>query len=245
MSSLYRSGWRQGSIFTANLVCLFIGEDHAPQIETFDEWLVVTQECDLDGADVAASEPLIELRPIYPNPGSYAVGIRSEVFVLDATRVVRAQSPRLMIAPSALSGLCDVPHERLSERRAQLLKLWLGLRYDRPAVPDEYVALARAVAAAVKRHKAEVAEFVLDILMRLDPGPPIGVGLYAVANDETRRDHVEDWLQEVAADIPAAVGVVRETQFATVHTVSLWTLQNTYSADVSQLSITKADKREI
>jgi hypothetical protein len=214
-------------------------------MQTFAEWIVVTQECDLDGAEEGAAEPLIELRPVYENRGGSPVGVRSEAFVLDQKRLLHAQSPRLMVTPRCLVELSTDEPQRLPERRADLLKTWLGLRYDRPAVPDEFVALSKAVASAVKSKKGEVADAVLDVLMRLEPGAPPGVGLYAITENEADHDRVEKWLQEVAEVVPASIGIVKETLPATIKQVSLWMIQNTYSADVRQLSITAADKRDV
>ncbi len=245
MASFYRKGWRQGSLLSASLSCNVLDQSDALVEHSFNEWVVVTQECDLDGAEEDATEPLIELRPVYKNEGDVQVGIRSEVFVVDHERWLHAQSPRLMVTPRRLAELSTNEPPRISVRRSELLKTWLGLRYDRPAVPDAFVQLAKAVARAVKGKKGEVADQVLDVLMRFEAGDPPGVGLYAVTEDDTHRDSVEIWLQKVAEAVPQQVGVVRETRSATVHQISLWTIQNTYSADVSQLSITDADRREV
>lgn len=244
MTSLYRRGWRQGSLLRAQLTCNILDAAGEMVPQAFEEWVLVTQECDLDWLDETALDPLVELRPVYENTGGYSVGVRSEVFVFDQSRLLHAQSPRLMVTPRALAALIREAFD-LPPRRARLLKTWLGLRYDRPAVPDEFLTLSKAVAEAVKARRGDIADAVLDVLLRLESGEPPAAGLYAITENDVNHDRVEKWLQSVAQAIPPQTGYVKETVPATVHQVSLWMIQNTYSADLTQLSITRADKREI
>lgn len=68
MTSLYDDGWRQGTIFEANLhlatVVLGSSGDPEPASHPHTRWVVASQDCDLDGADAAESEPCIEVRPV-------------------------------------------------------------------------------------------------------------------------------------------------------------------------------------
>lgn len=236
--TLYDAGWRQGSRIAANLPCDYIGLDGGNivriQLE-HDEWILVTQDCDLNSTSVNAGS-FVELRPIFSEPDYVRLGIRSSKFAVAEGKVLSAQSTRIMLEARALATLLESRQAPIGAKRRRYLKTWLGLRYDRPAVPTEFAPLAKAVAEAVRRLRdRDIDRLVRCVLMDLrNQDGPIA-NLYAVIYDVANREIVEEWLERVAARVNA--GRVLDRQALTEGQISLQALENTYPADLSQITV--------
>ncbi len=133
------------------------------------------------------------------------------------------------------------PHPSSAAR----LKTWLGLRYDRPAVPEAYVDLARAIAERITRRKNRLdAGPVRDILAAFDTAVDgtIRYQLVAVmpsaaatANSDLT-DKARDWLTKLILDVPARLGAVAHVDAYRDDQISLAFLERAYSLDVSSVS---------
>ncbi len=207
-----------------------------------DHWLVVTQECDLARLDANDPLPTVELRPVYDEDPPATLGLRSYKLLLDSPYYLEAQSSRVMISPAALTILAarGVEIGLVSAERQLALKAWLGLRYDRPAVPTELGALATALAEQVKQKKhRSLARKIYDVLTQFDLGPPIRFSLYAIIVDEADRREVETWLSGIARSIPTSIGVGDDLQAYTKTETSLALIEASYSVDASDVTWNK------
>ena len=150
--SLFDAGWRQGSLLeaTLSLSAIVVSPEGVPETASWqhDFWVLVTQDCDLSGSSVASNEPSIELRPVYREDPPSDWRIRARRLLLTEGSFLLSESPRLTISPAALMHLRAGLQPSLDDGRLKALKTWLGLRYDRPAVPSELVDLMTTIAKA-------------------------------------------------------------------------------------------------
>lgn len=246
MPSLHDLGWRQGTIFAAPLVAVSYGYDdgHVVPIEdTFERWVVVSQDCDLHAQSSDSHDRVIEIAPVATgNPGT-GWGIRSRRLRLSADAFVEAASPRLKVSAQALCVYAYAMEPPLAEGRATALKTWLGLRFDRPAVPTELVPLARAIAAAVKATRSpELASACHDVLFQVGLGDPPQYELTAVVVDDAPVEPVEDWLAAAAMQIGVDLGIMASPPAALSKSqLSVELLENSYSADLSDITWKKME----
>lgn len=265
MASLYQAGWRQGSVASVSLRASTATDNEGKvevQATTHDRWIVATQDCDLNSADISSNVPNIELRPVYAaddgpdfDPiGPEEWGIRSRKFRLNEERdFTHAASMRIMVSPAVLARHDNARVSLVSEERAASFKAWLGRRYDRPAVPMNLVNLAQAVAKASKKHTHSVRDHVHDLLMTFDETKdPYEVNLYAVVcdlnhseqccDDNCEGDHLGDarvWLAEIAQLLDPELGVVGRAESAPRSGTSMLIVEQAYSADLSDITYKK------
>jgi hypothetical protein len=117
------------------------------------------------------------------------------------------------------------------------LKTWLGKRYDRPAVPDEWLPLAKRIALEVKKKKyRETTTHVRDVLMQFEEGDPARYSLIAVVTREADSADVRRWLADVAAGVPNTLGVADDIRVGTADQVALSVIETSYAADVTQVT---------
>jgi hypothetical protein len=178
-------------------------------------WVVATQDCDLDRADTGDPDPGIELRPLFTRDPPPDWGIRSARLRLTDHEHAEANAPRLTISPQVLTTILEsgAARREVEFARRQAFTTWLGLRYDRPAVPDHLVPLARRISTEVARnaHRTITAR-VRDVLMQFDEdGDPVRYSLFAVLNGPDDEGDVRAWLARIAFS----------------------TIESSYSADVS------------
>ncbi len=241
MADLYAAGWRQGSIFNATLdvTVLEAGEDGVePRTTSFPWWVVCTQDCDLASASTESDDALVELRPVLQSNPPNDWGIRSRRFLLAENDYVDAALPRCFITPKALAHSIDPDLAEIAPARARAFKTWLGRRYDRPAVPEHLVPIAKEVASRCGRKGGrETAADVHDVLMQFDDSTkPPRVALFAVVHDDADQDEVRKWLAEASTRIRKDLGVVAAIDAGTRAETSLELLESSYSADLSQLT---------
>lgn len=173
MGGLYGAGWRQGTIIDALLDLNSVVAGPAGPTSKFvrhGRWLVVSHDCDLARLDTTLNEAVIELRPVYTDDPPDDWGIRSSRLLLTDSppQYIVSTSPRVHAAPKVLADLVANGAQRLllDYNRRRGLKLWLGLRYDRPAVPDHLLKLAKAIGEQVaKKRRRNTGERVRDVLM--------------------------------------------------------------------------------
>lgn len=206
MASLYEAGWRQGSILGLELPMdsVVLGGTGQPERSTMlhDLWVVATQDCDLDRADCDSPDPVIELRPVFTQNCPADWGIRSAKLRLTDHEYTEANAPRLTVAPNVLATAMESGATRrdVSFHRRQGFTTWLGLRYDRPAVPNHLVPLAQRISREVARPKhREIGARVRDVLMQFDDtDEPVRYSLIAVLDDAADATEVRAWPGRVA-----------------------------------------------
>nr|MBA2601123.1 hypothetical protein [Actinomycetota bacterium] len=215
------------------------GDDGIERVDDLhDLWVVATQDCDLDRHSTDDDRAEVELRPVYEDGTPSDWGIRSRKLRLTGGQFVAAQSPRVMISAAALDTFRGGREPPLPDGRAKALKRWLGLRYDRPAVPNELVALGRTISAALREvgSRPEAAD-VHDVLMQFDEGTdPPRFALFAVVEDAADKEGVRAWLVEGSLRVPAEIGVGYRFEAITRDEASLALLDDSYSADTSDVT---------
>lgn len=262
MASLYQLGWRQGSVLVASLQFTIAECSHgSPETQTIshERWIVASQDCDLDAADSEGTDPQIELRPVYDRDGGPpfdlgapdAWGVRSRKFRLNLDRdFIHADAPRLMATPALLSQCVGSPVSLLSEERRSAFTSWLGRRYDRPAVPDRFVPLARAVSRSASKTRHRVRDHLHDLLLVFSDSSTVPrVSLFAITCDPDHEeeccdspcsdDHVTDarlWMSELAQALDIELGVVERIEAAPRAETSMLIVESSYSADVSDIT---------
>lgn len=201
-------------------------------------WLVANQECELSSKDSNASDAVIELRPVFPsgNPASGSWGIRSRIFRVTAETHLLSEAPRLHVSSSFLTANISRREPMISDDRATALKTWLGLRYDRPAVPPEWVSLAKNIAESLKRGRAAITDHIHDVLIQFSDDTPPYFDLFAVITDGTDEDAVREWMAGGVLAIPNDLGIPRNLDAGTRAQASLELMETSYSADLSQIT---------
>ena len=241
MSDLHTEGWRQGSIVSGELTTAHLtsAEGRIQQVsQSHGRWVVCTQDCDLRSSSTDSQQPTIELRPVLDEDPPPDWGIRSRRFLLDEGAYIDADAPRCVVTPALLSMMRPGREAPLGEARSRAFKTWLGLRYDRPAVPDHLVDLAREIARRCSGGRGrKISEQVHDVLMQFDDSAqPVQVALFGVIANGADSEAVRAWLAEVATRINSDLGVVAAVDVGTRSQTSLELVETSYAADLSQLT---------
>lgn len=126
----------------------------------------------------------------------------------------------------------------MSDGRKVALKTWLGLRYDRPAVPDELVPLAQRIAKEIHDARPkEMRDKIPDVLIEFDDSvTPPHFSLFGVIEDAADEEEVRLWLVAAGRRVPINLGVLDGVEAKDRSQVSLQVIQATYSADTSQIT---------
>jgi hypothetical protein len=251
--TLYDLGLRQGSMIDAPLPLagLVVDDQGAVVLDSriHDRWIVATQDCDLVRCDVTLHIDAVELRPILTESPPPTRGIRARKFLLPNSQYLESESRRMMISPAAVRSLIegedsiDNTVANDIERRSEY-KTWLGYRYDRPAVPDEYIPLARAIVDAIERHQGKrYTGHVRDIMVQFEPGDPPVFELFAVIMDEADAEDIENWLTGAAMGVSVTLGVPGPVRVETADNTPLSLIESSFAADVTQISWTSKGLR--
>lgn len=240
MPSLYEAGWRQGSIVAALLPFDAVVADPAGRVirqqGEHERWVLATQECDLDLTKPDDAQPTVELRAVYDDDPPRDWGLRSSRFRLNEFDYVLSQDPRVSVSAAVLTALIAAGAQRLAptEARSRAFAIWLGLRYDRPALAP----LARRIAEEVRRRQGRVvATRVRDVLMLFDESTaPIRYSLFAVLEEERDEQPVREWLAGIASRVSPEIGIGDQFEAATAERISLQLIEQSYAADVTQLT---------
>lgn len=210
-----------------------------------DEWVLVAQDCDLAWNSVVGSDSLVELRPVFREDPPDNWGIRGSKFRLDDDGAYLVESaPPVRVEPDvviAAEHACIGAHTGPARR----LKTWLGLRYNRPAVPQEYVALSGELAKQLKKKSHKEAEKrVRDILATFETAidGKIEFTLTAIVPREREASEpglvgrTRDWLAQIALAVPERLGLNTDVVACTDAEVSLAFLETSYSLDITTVS---------
>ncbi len=241
MSDLHTEGWRQGSIVVRKLTASYLKtlDGRIEEVSTsYSRWVVCTQDCDLRSSRIDSNVPLVELRPVLDADPPSDWGIRSRRFLLAEGAYVDADAPRCFVTPALLNMTSPERDSALDDARTRAFKTWLGLRYDRPAVPEHLADLAREIAKRCSGGRGQaISKDVHDVLMQFEEDTqPARVALFGVIEDETDPEAVRLWLADVATRVNTTLGVVASIDVGTRSQTSLELLETSYSADLSQLT---------
>ncbi|WP_327681909.1 hypothetical protein [Streptomyces sp. NBC_00467] len=217
--------------------------DGQPQVQSdaFNEWILAAQDCELAWKAITddSSDVLIELRPLLRDDPPTELGIRSQKFLVDTDGTyVDNNLPRLTVHPNVLAYAthltCPVNPRRF--------KTWLGLRYDRPAIPQGYVKLSELLVkkAKVKRTR-DLAEKVRDLLVTFRTGPEGQVyfelvGVLSFNATKLEVEKVLDWVSSIALEIPESLGIAELIDARPDTQVSLAFVERSFVLDASSLS---------
>ena len=245
MAYLYEAGWRQGSILEADLPFDAVVLDEASRQPARREgrhgrWVIANQNCDLAFTDCNDDEPSVELRPVFVDDPPVDWGIRSARFRLTETEYIRSTSPRPFVSPAVLTALLASGTSRRDPATSREIALttWLGLRYDRPAVPPPLVPLAERIGETVRqRSNRPFGQRVRDVLMQFDDShEPVRFSLFAVIERPEDEQAAREWLSDIARSVPVALGVANRIEAATASGISFELIETSYGADVTQLT---------
>jgi len=211
--------------------------------------VLVAQDCDLAWNSIVGSDSLVELRPVYREDPPENWGIRDSRFRLDEEGAyLKDTAPAVRVTPDvvmAAAHTCTAHTEP-----ARRLKTWLGLRYNRPAIPQEYVQLAQDLAKRLrKRSHKQAEERVRDILATFTTAADGKVEFTVVAvvprglaaADTDLLESTRDWLSRMALATPETLGLATDVLALTDEDVSLAFLETSYALDVSLVSWPNAD----
>jgi hypothetical protein len=242
--SLYQEGWRQGALIRAPLLAHYVDVNAGattPRSEAHDLWLLATQDCDLAQTRSTNATRHFELRPVFTRDENDRLdGLRTRSIIVHDQLVLRADSPRITLTARALNTFKNQREEDLPvERRAQI-KAWLGLRYDRPAVPERFEKLARLLKErCIAEIPAHLTGVLRDVLVSFES--PTEVRLFFILHDnatEAGRNNVLDWADDTAGELLDDHGIiVLDRQAETSKGTSLWVIQNYHGLDCTDLSI--------
>lgn len=245
MASLYQEGWLQGSILEASLpLDVVVLNGQSGNVERLQSehglWVLASQDCDLENSQAAEEIPCIELRPVFLEDPPMDWGIRSSRFLLTETEYVKSASARLVVSPAVLTALKTQGTRRrnLTEARRNAFTRWLGLRYDRPAVPAALFPLLRNISDEVLSRRNRLGGLrVRDILVQVDDTcEPTRFSLFAILVNQEDEDTVREWLSAIAQEIPLSLGVPDQIEAATAEGISFQLIETSYAADVTQLT---------
>lgn len=211
------------------------------QKEVFEEWVVVAQDCELAWKALLeeSCQVLVELRPVLRDDPPSDWGIRNQRFRLDPMGAyVDNNMPRLMVHPLTLTLAEHLTCPQDSRR----LKTWLGLRYDRPAIPQRYVKLAESLVKKVKAKRTRgTAAQARDILVSFGDSADGQVTYELVAvlpasSTPDVRDEVLDWVSQVVLAIPEELGTATRVDARPDNQISIEFMERSFAVDVSSLS---------
>jgi hypothetical protein len=244
--TVYAAGWRQGTVLEASInVVSTVRNSTSGRPDQLQQshslWVLVTQDCNLFRMRVNVNSPVVELRQVHDSDPPLHEGIHARKFLLDAGsgHYVIDDKPSSFVSPRFL---CDpvlvTRNYQLSDHRVLALKTWLGNRYDRPAVPNELVPLARAIANSVKSgEEADLAGKVRDVYMKFEgSGDDVRFSLYALTTHDADRVKIREWLTTCALQVSSGLGLPSGIEAAPASEVSFETVETLYCADLSQLT---------
>jgi hypothetical protein len=245
-ANLFDDGWRQGSLIREHLIARtydLVEGSVAASDTTNDVWFLATQDCDLAQTKVTNATRTFELRPLYQAAADDRVdGIRARTVRVTDDLVLRSDSPRLTITARALDRLRDRRENPLSDERRRELKTWLGLRYDRPAVPRPFEHLPAVLQPELMEAVPDALKGrVRDILVYYRS--PTEIDLFCILRDANDRDAALDWIDSVAYKLADENHiVVTDRQAEDAGRTPLSVIETYYGLDSTELSLSAENR---
>ena len=69
-----------------------------------------------------------------------------------------------------------------------------------------------------------------------DSVEPFKYSIFAIIEDQNSRDRVKAWLTQMTLRVPTELGILKRVEAETADMISIALLENSYSADVTQLT---------
>lgn len=239
--SLHAEGWQQGSLIRETMTVHSLDLQDGiivDRSEQFDLWLLATQDCDLAQTPCTNTTRQFELRPVLERkPDDKLDGLRSRVILVKDQLVLRSDSKKLTLNACALNSLKDKREQNLDEERRVQIKTWLGLRYDRPAIPSRFVPLGeRLKKAFIDEMPDKFAGVVRDVWVYFETDQEIRLFVILVDAQKSRADEVRDWVDEVIGNLSDEEIIVRRRSIEGPDRTPLSVLQSYYGLGIAELS---------
>jgi|SRR5271165_6229117 len=239
--SLHAEGWRQGSLIRETMTVHYLDIDDGAVVdrsEQFDLWLLVTQDCDLAQTPRTNTTRQFELRPVLARTADDKLdGLRSRTIIVADDFVLRSDSKRLTLTARALTSLKGKREDALDEDRRIQIKTWLGMRYDRPAIPERFVPLGtRLKEAFIDGLPDDLIGVVRDVWVYFEDDNSARLFVILVDLEKGRAPDVRDWIDDVIGSLNDERVVVKERQVEGPDRTPLSILQTYYGLGLAELS---------
>jgi hypothetical protein len=214
-------------------------------------WVLVDQDCDLSQTDLADNERLLELRAVQVlGSGQHISGILGRVVRLSEGLTCFAHGARIQLSAAALTALkADRAQAAMNDRERREFKTWLGLRYDRPAVPTRFDRIPKVLLKMLKTKSFNPQrELVRDIVVYYEDAPNAGdptmVDVWAVLRDGANPEPVLKWLTGVRGHLTDADKppfVIRTIRARDAANTPLALIETYFALDSAKLSLSKEE----
>jgi len=206
--------------------------------EQCDLWLLATQDCDLAQTPRTNTTRQFELRPVLPRTNDDKLdGLRSRTILVKDDLVLRSDSKKLTLTARALNSLKEKREDDVDEDRRVQIKTWLGLRYDRPAVPEQFVPFGeRLKKTFIDDLPYEYVGVVRDAWIYFEDDHTARLFVILYDAQKHRAQSVRDWVDDVIGNLNDEGLVVRERQVEGPDRTPLSILQTYYGLGVAELS---------
>jgi hypothetical protein len=163
--------------------------------------------------------------------------LRSRTILVKDDLVLRSDSKKLTLTARAINSLKAKRENDLDEERRVQIKTWLGLRYDRPAIPTPFVSLGeRLKKAYLDDLPIEFIGIVRDVWVYFENEHEVRIFVILVDVQKGRADDVRDWVADVAATLSDENIAVRELHVEGPDRTPLSVLQTYYGLGLAELS---------
>lgn len=123
------------------------------------------------------------------------------------------------------------------DRTLAALTTWLGRRYDRPAVPDEYGPLMKRLSSVLRTRGAPPrGDGIRDVFAQIEPGDPPTYHLLGLVESDADVPDAELLLAECALDVSTELGNVGRMVAAPSDRFPLAAVEDGLLLDLSQLT---------
>lgn len=247
--SLHAEGWRQGSLIRETMTVHYLDLHEGTVVdrdEQFGLWLLATQDCDLAQTPHTNSTRQFELRPVLPRTNDDKLdGLRSRTILVKDDLVLRSDSKKLTLTARALNRLKEQREDDLDEDRRVQIKTWLGLRYDRPAVPEQFEQFGKRLKKAfIDDLPDELVGVVRDVWVYFEDDHTARLFVILVDVQKHLAQDVRDWVDDVIGNLNDEGIVVLERQVEGPDRTTLSILQTYYGLGLAELSNDEARGEE-
>jgi hypothetical protein len=222
--------------------------------DSHDLWILADQDCDLSATETTDEDRYLELRAVRTCMPETKLpsGIRSRILRLSTELTVQAGDARAGLTARALHSLSAAADRSAVDRDARRsFKTWLGLRYDRPAVPEAFASAAKGLLKLLQR-SGRTGEWtsLRDIFVTFEDAPhdvPVA-RLFAVLWNDKAGDcpRIEAWLRDIQLRLSQSAGserfvVIGEISVQPTSRTPVDVLERSYGLDSARFSLSYED----